>query len=512
MTTAVADRRRIVEIVADLGKGHEPRWRYGSGFLVGGREVLTSAHVVHNAEVVRIRTPDKASLGADLEHALVGEADPLGLDLALLTVPCAEPVPYVPIARVNRDSPIGVFIDGCAAVGYPLFQETARGPDGRHVRETAQVSGRIAPLSGLVEGLVSFEVTSSPQHALPAPGVPFERTEWSGMSGAAVFAPGPDARSRAFLIGVVAEHATLRGPSSITVLPLERLFVEALRPSNAPEWWARLGVADPSSLPEIPPRAEPARRSPFEPDLLDIPAGEFWMGADDGAPFERPATQVALAAYALSRRPITNAQFEYFARDEHFEIAPEVGWTLASVGQEPPADERDHPVVGLSWDEARTYCDWLRKRTGRPYRLPTEAEWERAARGGDRRRYPWGDAFDTARCNTSEAGLDATTPVGAYSPAGDSPYGCADMCGNVMEWTSTMWGAERAAPRFRPPYRADDGRESQAPSSPFREFRVCRGGSFRDTAERSTSYARSRRSADARDTALGFRVALSRAE
>jgi formylglycine-generating enzyme required for sulfatase activity len=508
VTSAVADRRRIVEIIADLGEGQTPRWRYGSGFLIGGREVLTSAHVVHNARAVRARSTDKASLAADLEHALVGEADPHGLDLAVLTLPDAEPLPYMPIAVVNRDSPIGVFIEGCAAVGYPLFQEAARGSEVRQIRETAQVLGRIAPLSGLVEGLVSFEVTSTPQQALPVAGVARETSEWSGMSGAAVLAPGGDRRNGLFVIGVVAEHAPQRGASSITVLPLDRLFLHGVRPPDAQAWWTRLGVTDPRALPALPPRAEPKRQHPFEPDLVEIAGGEFSMGADDGARFERPSVQVALPGYAISRCPITNAQFEYFVRDNRVEVAPEVGWTLAPVGQEPAADKRNHPVVGLSWDEARGYCEWLAARSGRPYRLPTEAEWEKAARGTAGRRYPWGDTFDATRCNSAESGIDAATAVGAYSPGGDSVYGCADMAGNVMEWTSTMWGTEYATPRFRSPYRADDGRESVAPAAPFRELRVCRGGSFRESAQRVTGFARSRRSADTRDVALGFRVVV----
>jgi formylglycine-generating enzyme required for sulfatase activity len=337
-------------------------------------------------------------------------------------------------------------------------------------------------LGGLGDDLVTFEVSANPQHVAPIGGARLEKTEWSGMSGAAVLAPDPHRPGRLFLIGVVAEHAPQRGAASISVLPLDRLFRTAARPPNAAEWWARLGVTNPTGLPALPPPPEAKPRYPFEPELVEIEGGKFWTGADDGEPFEGPRVEIVLPPFAISRCPITNAQFEDFVRETHMEVAPEMDWEIMSVGQA--------------------------TRTARAYRLPTEAEWEKAARGTEGRRYPWGDAFDTQRCNTVESGIGSTSRVGAYSPAGDSVNGCADMAGNVMEWTSTMWGTRRGEPRFRPPYRADDGRESPAPAEPFRELRICRGGSFRDSAARATGFARSVHAADDHDVSLGFRVAV----
>jgi formylglycine-generating enzyme required for sulfatase activity len=136
-------------------------------------------------------------------------------------------------------------------------------------------------------------------------------------------------------------------------------------------------------------------------------------------------------------------------------------------------------VVRVSWYDAADYCRWLSEATGKPYRLPTEAEWEKAARGTEGNIYPWGDSWDRKRCNTKEDGRRDTTPVGAY-PLGASPYGLLDMAGNVWEWTtSLLWNY---------PYQADDGRED--PSSP--DSRVLRGGSWLnlyDTAR--TTYRRS---------------------
>ena len=120
----------------------------------------------------------------------------------------------------------------------------------------------------------------------------------------------------------------------------------------------------------------------------------------------------------------------------------------------------------VNWHDARAYCQWLAEETGKVVRLPTEAEWEKAARGTDGREYPWGDGFDQGRCNTGASLIRDTTSVGTYSPQGDSPYWAVDMAGNVCEWTSSL---EKAYP-----YNAADGRENPAVEG----RRVLRGGSF----------------------------------
>ena len=239
---AVPVRQRVVEVEADLGEDSDPRYRYGSGLLVGGRTVLTAAHAVIGAVAVTVRRSDKLPWSAELDGALIGEAD--RLDLALLVVPdLEEPFSHLRVATVDRDTSAGdQKIDGCWSVGYPLFEEVAR--DGGAVRETAQVFGQIPPLSGLVEKLLSLEVTKAP-HVLPASGTTLGESEWSGMSGAAVLAG-------EVLIGVVAEHARRRGASDITVTPLDFLGDPDRAPANAAQWWERLGVSDPSSLVRLP--------------------------------------------------------------------------------------------------------------------------------------------------------------------------------------------------------------------------------------------------------------------
>jgi formylglycine-generating enzyme required for sulfatase activity len=124
------------------------------------------------------------------------------------------------------------------------------------------------------------------------------------------------------------------------------------------------------------------------------------------------------------------------------------------------------PVVGICWHEARAYCAWLSHQSGQTYRLPTEAEWEAAARGREARTYPWRGDFDSARCNTFESHIRGTTPVGVF-PSGDTPEGLSDMAGNVWDWTSTAYHPY--------PYAADAQRED--PEAP-EVRRVLRGGSW----------------------------------
>lgn len=249
-------------------------------------------------------------------------------------------------------------------------------------------------------------------------------------------------------------------------------------------------------------------RLPFEPETMLIPSGPFLMG-NDAVATEAPQHQVDLPAYAIGKCAVTNAQYAKFVRQQRYPVAPAAGWELAAVGQQPPLGKGDHPVVGVSWDEALAYCCWLSEVTGGSYRLPSEAEWEKAARGSDGRLYPWGNTFEPMYCNAKGAGSNNTLPVAAKSPAGDSPWGVAQMVGNCWEWTSTCWGTQRTTPTYRYPYRADDGRERLDPAvGPYREYRICRGGSFACNPDRVTCSTRGRYLADSRDSQRGFRIVL----
>jgi len=250
-------------------------------------------------------------------------------------------------------------------------------------------------------------------------------------------------------------------------------------------------------------------RLPFEPDTILIPGGPFLMGSPadpDIPPEQTPQHQVEVAPFRVSKYPVTNAQYAAFIQQEPQQVVPKkAGWFL----REPPTDRLDHPVVAVSWHDALAYCRWLSKQTGRIYRLPTEAEWEKAAAWADDqpRRYPWGDEFDSTRANTAEAGLNNTTPVTQYSPGGDSFYGCAGMGGNVQEWTSTLWGSDPVRTAYPYPYRAGDGREDLAAGSRlYRTYRIYRGGSFRDNAAGAGCQARGWSDPDSKLRWRGFRV------
>ena len=223
---------------------------------------------------------------------------------------------------------------------------------------------------------------------------------------------------------------------------------------------------------------------------------------------ETPQHEVTLPEYRLGKYPVTNSQYaEFIKRKPRQEAPKKAGWFL----HEPPANKLDHPVVGVSWHDALAYCAWLSGESERTYRLPTEAEWEKAAAWTDseKSRYPWGNDFDEAKSNTKESGLGDTTAVGTYSPHGDSPYGCADMAGNVQEWTSTLWGSNLEQNDFPYPYQANDGREDLAAEQRlYRVFRLHRGGSFRDNQTRVSTTARGASDPDSKIKWRGFRVVL----
>ncbi len=227
------------------------------------------------------------------------------------------------------------------------------------------------------------------------------------------------------------------------------------------------------------------------PPLCTVPAGSFLMGSDKRTDpqvydSELPQHAVNLAAFQIGTFPVTVAEYACFVR----------------VGQKPPQDwqaqlgKLDHPVVSVSWQDAMAYVGWLAAHTGQPWRLPSEAEWEKAARGTDGRIYPWGDVFDASRANTNEGGKQATTPVGSY-PSGASPYGALEMAGNVWEWTNTV---------YKPyPYNAGDGRERVEST----ENRVLRGGSWFYSAWNARAAYRSYIQPVIVNNNLGFRLILA---
>ena len=193
-------------------------------------------------------------------------------------------------------------------------------------------------------------------------------------------------------------------------------------------------------------------------DWVIIPAGEFLMGSDkskdrDAWSHELPQHRVYLAQYQIARCPVTNAQFAQFIRDTGY------NGQFGSAALAFDSAKTNHPVTYIRWNDAVAFCEWAK------VRLPTEAEWEKAARGTDGRIYPWGNEKpDELRCNFRGK---TTTPVGSY-PIGASPYGVLDMSGNAEEWVSD-WYDENY-------YSVSLASNPQGPS--IGETRVVRGGSW----------------------------------
>jgi len=205
--------------------------------------------------------------------------------------------------------------------------------------------------------------------------------------------------------------------------------------------------------------------------MIRIPAGTFTMGSSDGDADEKPVHQVSLDEYYIDKYEVTNRQYKRFCDATGKSYPSDPGFSgMSSYFTSYP----DYPVVKVSWDDAAAYCTWAGKR------LPTEAEWEKAARGNDSRKYPWGnsepDAGGFYRANWGEGtdrsvwkrdGYEYTSPVGSYE-RGASPYGCMDMAGNVWEWCADWYDGSY--------YSRSPSSSPAGPSSG--SSRVLRGGSW----------------------------------
>jgi iron(II)-dependent oxidoreductase len=218
--------------------------------------------------------------------------------------------------------------------------------------------------------------------------------------------------------------------------------------------------------------------------MVEIPAGEFLFGSDE-QPEASPPQKVNLPAFYIDVYEVTNAQFAAFVAATGYK-------TTAEQAGEPSwrdyfgKGEEEHPVVKVSWYDAEAYCKWAGKR------LPTEQEWEKAARGTDGRRYPWGNEFDPEKVNGMEAGYRRTLPVGSL-PAGASPYGVMDMAGNVAEWTADWYKAYPGS-SYRDQYMGE-------------KFRITRGGGWFSDKEQVQTFFRNSTAPEAANDDLGFRCA-----
>ncbi|MEW6321030.1 MAG: formylglycine-generating enzyme family protein [Acidobacteriota bacterium] len=260
-------------------------------------------------------------------------------------------------------------------------------------------------------------------------------------------------------------------------------------------------------------------REELLPRFVRVPAGEFTMGSDDGEDDQRPAHRVYVEAFHLSAWAVTNAQYREFVRQTGHQppglrelplvVAPEsealfreIASAHAWRGAEPPTERADHPVTLVTHTDAVAYCRWLSEQIGRFVRLPTEAEWERAARGGvEGRRYPWGDDIDSSRANflpdPSLKRLRGTLPVASFPP---NAYELYDMVGNVWEWVADWYRPDA--------YSSGEHRNPRGPSTG--RMRVVRGGSWvtHDVTQLRCAH-RHRLPPDTYAYSIGFRVAYS---
>jgi formylglycine-generating enzyme required for sulfatase activity len=230
-------------------------------------------------------------------------------------------------------------------------------------------------------------------------------------------------------------------------------------------------------------------------EFIKVPAGKFIMGSKNDNQLakdtEKPQHSLELPDYWMARFLLTNEQYAaYVGNDKH----PLKDWE----------NKKNHPVVNVSWNDAMAYCKWFNatyaedlKKYSLTLHLPTEAQWEKAARGEYGNEWPWGNEFDSSKCNSREGNKVESTPVGAYSPQGDSPYGCADIAGNVLEWTHSLWREY--------PYQFDDGREKEDDAGSH----VVRGGAFLGNGEFARCATRSVSESHGNNPFTGFRVCAS---
>jgi formylglycine-generating enzyme required for sulfatase activity len=246
------------------------------------------------------------------------------------------------------------------------------------------------------------------------------------------------------------------------------------------------------------------------PDMVLVKEGKFIRGSNeddaDAFPSEKPQREIYIDTFMIGKYLVTNEEFKEFVDGGGYdrkEFWTREGWRWREENRisEPKYlhdrkwNGSNFPVVGISWFEAEAYANWLSERTGHQYCLPTEAEWEKAARGTKSFKYPWGEHFDKNLCNSDVSGLDRTSPVGIF-PEGKSPYGCFDMAGNVWEWCSDWYdGDYYANSPDRNPKGPSDGAD-----------RVIRGGCWHYGTRICRSAFRNRLDPRDRDDDLGFRL------
>jgi formylglycine-generating enzyme len=227
----------------------------------------------------------------------------------------------------------------------------------------------------------------------------------------------------------------------------------------------------------------------IEPEMIIIPAGDFLMGCETGAANERPVHRVSVDRFAIGRYAVTNRLYRSFLEEAHRQAPP---------GEDDARfNHPDQPVTSVSWFDATAYCKWLREFTGKPFRLPTEAEWEYAARGGlIAKQYTWGDDLPQSQARYSELWRTGPERIGLRPP---NAFGLYDISENVHEWCADWYDADY--------YSVSPPSNPRGPTAG--ERRVSRGGSWRHQIKIARVAARSSIPPAYQYSDYGFRCALS---
>ncbi len=229
----------------------------------------------------------------------------------------------------------------------------------------------------------------------------------------------------------------------------------------------------------------------YKSQMVMVPVGEFTMGSDGHEGDEKPAHKVTLSAYRIGKTAVTVGMWQELCKATKRRMPPEPAFNLGWA-------KKDHPVVNVSWEDAQAYCAWA------DVKLPTEAQWEKAARGIDGREYPWGNEFDATNlwCSKAKQGDARGTREAGYFLAGASPYGCLDMAGNVWQWCEDRYDGG-----FYTSYRAT---ETDPVNEAAGETRILRGGSgYISIPGYFRSALRNGSSPTTRDDYFGFRAVLT---
>lgn len=226
--------------------------------------------------------------------------------------------------------------------------------------------------------------------------------------------------------------------------------------------------------------------------FVRVPAGKFWMGSDDSDPMasadEKPQHEVYLDEYWIGKYPVTNRQYSAYLKSSRGAILPSDGMNIRYA---------DHPATHVTWEDTVAFCQWLSKHSGQFINLPTEAQWEKSARGTDRQTYPWGNSKPTSSKANFGSSNRYTTPVG-YHPEGMSPYGAFDMAGNIWEWVYDFYSENYySKSALSEPYGAKEGR-----------FHGTRGGAWSSYEPDLRTSNRGYSNPKAFERDLGFRCAL----